>query len=52
MSLNKKAINPVYGGGISLSHTIKANYFKMGIRNFLFTKRDGFDATGIMLEYE
>ena len=30
---------------------IKANYFKMGIRNFLFTKRDGFDATGIMLEY-
>lgn len=23
----------------------------MGIRNFLFTKRDGFDATGIMLEY-
>ena len=52
MSLNKKAINPVYGGGITLSHTIKANCFKMGIRNFLFTKRDGFDATGIMLEYE
>lgn len=52
MSLNKKAINPVYGGGITLSHTIKANYFKMGTRNFLFTKRDGFDATGIMLEYE
>lgn len=52
MSLSKIAINSVYGGGISLSHTIKANYFKMGIRNFLFTKRDGFDATGIMLEYE
>ena len=52
MSTNKKVINPVYGGGISLSHTIKANYFKMGIRNFLFTKRDGFDATEIVLEYE
>lgn len=52
MSTNKKAINPVYGGGgITLSHTIKANYFKMGVRNFLFTKCDGFDATGIMLEY-
>lgn len=51
MSLNKKAINPVYGGAISLSHTIKANYFKMGVRNFFFTKRDGFDATGIILEY-
>lgn len=52
MSLNKKAINPVYVGGYYVvSHTIKANYFKMGVRNFLFTKRDGFDATGIILEY-
>ena len=52
MSLNKKAINPVYGGGITLSHTIKANYFKTGVRNILFTKRDGFDATGVIFGYE
>lgn len=53
MSLNKKAINPVYGGGsITLSHTIKANYFKTGVCNILFTKRDGFDATGVIFVYE
>lgn len=40
---------PQDGGGISL--TIKANYYKMGIRNFLFIKQDGFSATGIMIEY-
>ena len=40
------------GGNTPLAHTIKANYFKMGIRNFLFTKRDGFDATGVLIEYE
>lgn len=50
MSLNKTIINPA-GGGKTLSHTIKANYFKMGVRNFLFTKDDGFDATGVILEY-
>ncbi len=51
MSLNKKAINPVYGG-ITLSHTIKANYFKTGVRNILFTKCDGFDATRVIFVYE
>lgn len=40
------------GGNISLTHTLKANYFKMGVRNFLFTKRDGFNATGIIVEYD
>ena len=51
MSLNKIIINPALGGGKKLSHTIKANYYKMGVRNFLFTKKDGFDATGVILEY-
>ena len=37
---------------MSLAHTLKANYFKMGVRNFLFTKRDGFDATGVVFEYD
>lgn len=40
---------PPEGGHIA--HTIKANYYKMGVRNFLFTKQDGFDATGILIEY-
>lgn len=40
------------GGKTPLAHTLKANYFKMGVRNFLFTKRDGFNATGVIVEYE
>lgn len=40
------------GGNTPLFHTIKANYFKMGVRNFLFTKRDGFDAIGVVFEYD
>lgn len=53
MSLNKRILNAANGGGnISLAHTLKANYFKMGVRNFLFTKRDGFNATGVIVEYE
>lgn len=39
------------GGKLRLAHTIKANYYKMGVRNFLFTKDDGFDATGVIFEY-
>lgn len=35
-----------------LAHTIKANYYKMGVRHFLFTKgNDGFDATAVKIEY-
>nr|DAJ92961.1 MAG TPA: hypothetical protein [Caudoviricetes sp.] len=52
MSLNKITINVANGGGkLRLAHTIKANYYKMGVRNFLFTKDDGFDATGVIIEY-
>ena len=53
MSLNKIILNAanVGGGNAPLAHTLKANYFKMGVRNFLFTKRDGFDATGVVFEY-
>ena len=52
MSLNKITINVANGGGkLRLAHTIKANYYKMGVRNFLFTKDDGFDATGVIFEY-
>lgn len=43
----------VGGGKILLSHTIKANYYKMGVRNILFTTgNDGFDATAVMIEYD
>ena len=54
MSLNKIILNAANGGGGSapLAPTLKANYFKMGVRNFLFTKRDGFDATGVVFEYD
>lgn len=54
MSLNKRIINPANRGGKRLlAHTIKANYFKMGVRNFLFTKgSDGFDATAVVIEYD
>lgn len=44
-----KLLNSAGGGHIA--HTIKANYYKMGVRNFLFTKQDGFDATGVLIEY-
>lgn len=44
----KKTINPAGGG---LARTVKASYFKMGRRNFLFTKADGFSATCVMIEY-
>ena len=53
MSLNKIILNAANGwGNAPLAHTLKANYFKMGVRNFLFTKRDGFDATGVVFEYD
>lgn len=51
MSLNRKVINPVPGGA-SLPRTIKANYFKMGVHNFLFTKRDRQKATGVIYEFK
>ena len=31
---------------------IKANYFKMGERNFLFTRKDGFSASAVLVEHE
>ena len=53
MSLIKKIINPANRGGATvLCHTLKANYYKMGARNFLFTKEDGFDATGAIYIYD
>lgn len=50
----RKILNPaINGGGKTLVRTIKANYYKMGVRNFLFTKiGDGFSATAVMEEYE
>ena len=39
------------GGGIS--STIKANYYKMGVANFVREKgKDGFCAPAIMIKYE
>ena len=52
MSENKQTINVANGGGkVRLAHTIKAHYYKMGVRNILITKDDGFDATGVIFEY-
>lgn len=47
--IDKTILNPSGGG---LSSTIKANYFKMGVRNFLIVKADGFNATGVFIEYD
>lgn len=47
MSINKSAVNPAGGA----SRTVKAGYYKMGVRNFLFTKKDGFSATGVIVEF-
>lgn len=41
----------VNGDKMGNSRTIKANYYKMGVRNFLFTKSDGFSATAVMVKY-
>ena len=52
MNMNKIILNAASWGG-NISHTIKANYYKMGVRNFLFTTgNDGFDATAVMIEYD
>lgn len=50
----RKILNPAINGeGKTLVRTIKANYYKMGVRNFLFTKNgDRFCATSVMEEYE
>lgn len=52
MNMNKIILNAANRGcNLLLSHTIKANYYKMGVRNFLFTTgNDGFDATAVMIE--
>ncbi len=44
-------INPAEWGGGVLARTVKANYAKMGERNFLFTERNNFRASGVMTEY-
>lgn len=49
MSTKKSVINPATGGGAS--KTVRAGYFKMGVRNFLFTKADGFSATCVIVEF-
>lgn len=48
MSIEKKALNPDRGGA---ARCIKAGYFKYKAQNILFTKRSGFLATGIAVEY-
>jgi len=48
MSTKKSVINPASGGA---SKTVRAGYFKMGVRNFLFTKADGFSATCVIVEF-
>ena len=52
--MNKIILNAASRGcNLLLSHTIKANYYKMGVRNFLFnTGNDGFEATAVMIEYD
>lgn len=42
----------INGIGGQIVSTIKANYYKMGIRNYLFTRSDGFSASCVMIEYE
>lgn len=41
--------NPETGGGVV--RTLKANYYKMGSRNFLF-RSDGFIASCVLIEYD
>lgn len=50
----RKILNPaINGGGKTLIKTIMANYYKMGVHNFLFAKiGSGFSATAVMEEYE
>lgn len=42
-------LNADGGGNV---RTIKANYYKMGVYNFLFAKGNGFFATAVMIEYD
>jgi hypothetical protein len=35
-----------------LVRTIKAQYYKNGVVNFVCHRDDGFNATGVMVEYE
>lgn len=48
--MKKEILNGAESGEIS--RCIKANYYKMGDRNFIFTKADCFSATCVMIEYE
>lgn len=34
------------------SRTIKDDYFKMGVANFLWHTNDGYAATAVMIQYE
>lgn len=46
-------LSVVVGGGSGpLAKTLKANYFKMGVRNFLFFRASRHAATGLLLEYD
>ena len=42
-------VNAAMGG---VSRTIKADYYKMGVANFLFHPKDGYAATVILVKYE
>ena len=49
---SSNTFNAKNGGGIA--PTIKANYYKMGIANFLRAKngKDGFTAPSVIVRYE
>lgn len=46
--ISRTIFNPETGGGV---RTLKANYYKMGSRNFLF-RSDGFIASCVLIEYD
>lgn len=64
MSLRERVIYNEYGaatahGGnffhrpVAVTPCICSGYFKMGARNFLYTKKaDGFSAPAVMIEYD
>ena len=47
--ISRTIFNPETGGGVV--RTLKANYYKMGSRNFLF-RSDGFIASCVLIEYD
>ena len=46
-----KVFVPV-NAAMGVSRTIKADYYKMGVANFLFHANDGYAATAILVKYE